>query len=207
MEHRKKDVNTEACKHACHFSINHENLSFLPTHLMSSSGKILVLPGGQALCLCRGIRSACCARRNPIGAVTVVSWKHRCYSAHGPGLQIPCTTPPTGHLPSACIQVAGKDLSLPGVKSRLLLLKMELGEEQAGIMSSFQTVNKAACLLFPITLTQHFSGKSIHPGHGGPRSSSSTWEKTNPFLHTLLLPGSTRGPLAPAKNLPYLSKN
>ena len=73
------------------------------------------------------------------------------------------------HLHSACIQVAGKDLSLPRVKSQLLLLKMELGEEQAGIMFSFQTVNKIAYFLFPITLTQHFSGKSIHPGHGGPR--------------------------------------
>ena len=166
-----KTGNMEACKYACRFSVKHGNLPFLPTHLISSSGKILVLPGGQALCLRRGIPSSCCAQHSPIRAMPVVSWKRCCCSVRRPGFQIPCTISPMVHH-SACIQVAGKNLSLPGVKSQLLLLKMELGEEQAGIMFSFQTVNKIAYFLFAITLTQHFSGKSIHPGHGGPRFNS-----------------------------------
>lgn len=84
----------------------------------------------------------------------------------------PCTIPATGHLHSACIQLAGNDLSLPGAKSQLLHLKLGLGEEQAGFTFSFQTVDQVAYLLFPINLTQHFSGKNIHPGHGGPRFNS-----------------------------------
>lgn len=88
-----------------------------------------------------------------------------------PGLQVPGTASPMVHFHPACMQVVGKDLSLPWVKSQLLLLKMELGEEQAGIKFSFQTVNKATYHLFPITLTQH-CGKSIHPGHRGPRYNS-----------------------------------
>lgn len=168
----RKTVNTEACKYACRFSVKHGNLPFLPTHLIASSGKILVLPGGQALCLRRGTPSTCCARCSPTGAVPVISWKCCCCSVHRPGHQISCTISSVVHLHSACIQVAGKDVPLPGIKSQLLLLKMELEEEQAGIMFSFQTVNEVAYLLFPITLTQHFSGKSIHPGHGGPRFNS-----------------------------------
>lgn len=93
-------------------------------------------------------------------------------ASHRPGHQISCTISSVVHLHSACIQVAGKGVSLPGIKSQLLLLKMELEEEQAGIKFSFQTVNEVAYLLFPITLTQHFSGKSIHTGHGGPRFNS-----------------------------------
>lgn len=168
----RKIMNMEACKYACCSSVKHGNLPFLPTHLIPSSGKILVLPRRQALCLRQGIPSTCCARCSPIGAMPVVSWKCCCFSVHRPGLQIPCTIYTMVHLHSASIQVAGKDLSLPRVKIQLLFLKMELGEEQAGIMFSLQTVNEVAYLLFPITLTQHFSGKSIHVGHRGPRFNS-----------------------------------
>lgn len=68
-----KTVNMEACECVCCFSLKHGDLPFLPMHLMSSSGKILVLPRGQSFCLHRGIPFTCCARQSPIRVMSAFS--------------------------------------------------------------------------------------------------------------------------------------
>lgn len=97
--------------------------------------------------------------------------------------------------------------SFAGAKSQLLHLKLGLGEVQAGFTFSFQTVDQVAFLLSPINLTQHFNGKTIHPGHGGPRLNSLLHLREDKLIYS-------EHPLAIrlhkgtfSSSLSYLSKN
>lgn len=143
----------DAGEYACCFSIKHGNLPFLHTHLMSCSGKILGLPTGQTFCLhlLLAVRD-----RAPSEPCQVFPENAAAVAAACTGILTLCTISPVVHLHSAHIQLKAKKSFLPGIKSYLFLTRVR--------RTSFPFQQ---CIQAAFTLTQHFNGKSTHPGHGG----------------------------------------